>query len=192
MVGVAFYIKLFTHAHILMLVTWKSRVQTLKAHKSYKIVLSYTHVIVLYCTLEIKNLLWNFSLKWFLCEGCFKWKFQPDRFLNFSFLYVQFYCIKPQMWILCLWFYNVHLVPDSLSQTLNVWLTNLGHQFQHLLCFWMFWGKSSGISRIENSSNMAMALMFLMFHLFQLRVREHPILGPFVQDLSTWVEHRLL
>ena len=38
-----------------------SRVQTLKAYKSYKIVLSYVHVIVFYCTLY---------LKWFLCEGC--------------------------------------------------------------------------------------------------------------------------
>ena len=48
------------------------------------------------------------------------------------------------------------------------------------------WGqiKSSGISRINGNSS-KMALMFLTFHLFQLRVREHPILGPFVQDLST-------
>ena len=47
----------------------------------------------LYITLEIKNLLWNFNLKWFLCEGFLKWKFQLDRFLNFRFLYVGFNCI---------------------------------------------------------------------------------------------------
>ena len=76
-----------------------SRVQTLKAYKWYKIVLSYAHVIVFYSTLEINNLLWNFSLKWFLCEECLKWKFQPDRFWNFRFLYVGFYCIKILTWL---------------------------------------------------------------------------------------------
>ena len=45
----AFYIKLFTHFHASYMEY--SRVQTLKAHKSYKIVLSYAHVIVFYCTL---------------------------------------------------------------------------------------------------------------------------------------------
>ena len=45
----------------------------------------------------MKKLLWNFSLKWLLREGCLKWKFQPDRFLNFKFLYVEFYCIT---WLL--------------------------------------------------------------------------------------------
>ena len=44
--------------------------------------LSYARVIVFYCTLEIKNLLWNLSLKWSLSEGCLKVNFQPDRFLN--------------------------------------------------------------------------------------------------------------
>ena len=76
----AFDVKLFTHFHASYMEF--SRVQTLKAHKSYKIVLSYARVIVFYCTLEIKNLLWNFSLKWFLSEGCLKLNFQPDRFLN--------------------------------------------------------------------------------------------------------------
>ena len=76
----AFDVKLFTHFHASYMEF--SRVQTLKAHKSYKIVLSYARVIVFYCTLEMKNLLWNFSLKWFLSEGCLKVNFQPDRFLN--------------------------------------------------------------------------------------------------------------
>ena len=49
----------------------------------------------LYITLKIKNLLWNFGLKWFLCEGCLKWKFLTDRFLNFRFLYAGFYSIVP-------------------------------------------------------------------------------------------------
>ena len=80
LVGVAFDIKLFSHFHVSYMEY--SRGQILKAHKSYKIVLSYAHVIVFYCTLEIKNLLWNFSLKWFLTEGCLKLSFQPDRFLN--------------------------------------------------------------------------------------------------------------
>jgi len=76
----AFNIKLFTHFHA----SYReySRVQTLRAYKSYKIVISYAHVIVFYCTLEIKNLLWNFSLKWFLSEECLNLNFQPDRFLN--------------------------------------------------------------------------------------------------------------
>ena len=47
--GVAFYIKLLTHFHASYMEY--SRVQTLKAHKSYKIVLSYAHVIVFYYTL---------------------------------------------------------------------------------------------------------------------------------------------
>ena len=61
LVDMTFYIKLFTHFHASYMEY--SRVQTLKAHKSYQIVLSSAHVIVFYCTLEIKNLLWNFSLK---------------------------------------------------------------------------------------------------------------------------------
>ena len=44
--------------------------------------------------MAIKNLLWNFSVKWFLREGCLKWKFQPDRFLNFRCLYTGYYCIS--------------------------------------------------------------------------------------------------
>ena len=76
----AFDVKLFMHFHASYMEY--SRVQTSKAHKSYKIVLSYARVIVFYCTLEIKNLLWNFGLKWFLSEGCLKLNFQPDRFLN--------------------------------------------------------------------------------------------------------------
>ena len=47
----AFYIKLFTEFHASYMEY--SRVQTLKVHKSYKIVLSYAHDIVFYGTLEI-------------------------------------------------------------------------------------------------------------------------------------------
>ena len=41
---------------------------------------------------ENKNPFQDFSLKWFLCEGCLKRKFQPNRFLNVRFLYAGFYC----------------------------------------------------------------------------------------------------
>ena len=51
----AFYIELFTHFHASNMEYRK--VQTLKAHKSYKIVVSYARDIVFYGTLEIKNLL---------------------------------------------------------------------------------------------------------------------------------------
>ena len=47
----AFDVKLFTHFHASYMEY--SRVQTSKAHKSYKIVLSYACVIVFYCTMEI-------------------------------------------------------------------------------------------------------------------------------------------
>ena len=53
MVEMAFYIKLFTEFHASYMEY--SRVQTLKAHKSYKIVLSYAHDIVFYGTLEINQ-----------------------------------------------------------------------------------------------------------------------------------------
>ena len=43
-VGVAFYLKLFRHLHASYMEY--SKVQTLKAHKSYKIVLIYANVIV--------------------------------------------------------------------------------------------------------------------------------------------------
>ena len=42
---------------------------------------------------ENKNLFLDFSLKWFLCEGCLKMKFYPNRFLNVRFLYAGFYSI---------------------------------------------------------------------------------------------------
>ena len=52
----AFYIKLFTH--FLASYMEYRKVQTLKADKSYKVVLSYAHDIVFYnCNLEIMNLL---------------------------------------------------------------------------------------------------------------------------------------
>ena len=47
----------YSHTHFHASYMEYSRMQTLKAHKSYKIVLSYAHVIVFYCTLENKNLL---------------------------------------------------------------------------------------------------------------------------------------
>ena len=49
----AFYIELFTHFHASNMEYRK--VQTLKAHKSHKIVVSYVHDIVFYCTLEINS-----------------------------------------------------------------------------------------------------------------------------------------
>ena len=90
--GIAFYIKLFIQFQANYMEY--SRVQC-KYVNMQSTVLYYFKKIKqrLYITLEIKNLLWNFNLKWFLCEGCLKWKFQLDRFLNFRFLYVGFNCI---------------------------------------------------------------------------------------------------
>ena len=49
LVGMAFFTKLFTHFHASYMEY--SRGQTLKAYKSYKIVLSYEYVIVFYIVL---------------------------------------------------------------------------------------------------------------------------------------------
>jgi len=44
-----------------------------------------------------KNLYGNFSLERFLYEGCLAGKFQPNRFLNFRFLYAGFNVVQAAM-----------------------------------------------------------------------------------------------
>ncbi len=42
---------------------------------TYRLCYKYIFEKIIFFFFENKNLFWNFSLKWFLCEGCLKMKF---------------------------------------------------------------------------------------------------------------------